>query len=251
MRVMTFNIRYDCKTDGINNFENRKGLIISCIKSENPDIICFQEVLPHVLLWLKEMFSEYYFVGIGREKDLLGEQETIAFKKNKYNLIFLNPYWFSPTPEVPGSKYSIQSDIPRIFTDCLIQDTKTNQLIRVINAHYDHISSEARVFFSKQLINHIQRKIFVNDYKLIICGDFNAEPDSKEILIMKDYDALFDVTDRIDNTLHGFGTLKEKHKIDYIFTNVNTNYSNLRTIKTSDSGVYLSDHFPVCVDLEV
>ena len=49
-------------------------LILEKIRQEKPDIIGFQEVLPHVAAWLKENLTEYYIAGCGREKDLTGEK---------------------------------------------------------------------------------------------------------------------------------------------------------------------------------
>ena len=45
MKVVTFNIRCDYGQDGLNEFANRKELILRKINQEKPDIIGFQEVL--------------------------------------------------------------------------------------------------------------------------------------------------------------------------------------------------------------
>ena len=50
MKLVTFNIRLDWNRDGANNFCYRKDMILKKIGDEKPDIICFQEVLPHVAL---------------------------------------------------------------------------------------------------------------------------------------------------------------------------------------------------------
>ena len=50
MKLVTFNIRCDFGQDGENNFEYRKDLILKKIAQEKPDMICFQEVLPHIAL---------------------------------------------------------------------------------------------------------------------------------------------------------------------------------------------------------
>ena len=60
MKLVTFNIRCDFGQDGENNFEYRKDLILKKIAQEKPDMICFQEVLPHIAKWLKENLTEYY-----------------------------------------------------------------------------------------------------------------------------------------------------------------------------------------------
>ena len=52
MKFVTFNIRCDFGQDGANNFIYRRQLILEKISQETPDIIGFQEVLPHVAAWL-------------------------------------------------------------------------------------------------------------------------------------------------------------------------------------------------------
>ncbi|MCD8021863.1 MAG: hypothetical protein LUF30_02370 [Lachnospiraceae bacterium] len=102
MKLVTFNIRYDGGQDGVNNFEFRKELILEKIAREDPDLICFQEVLPHVLVWLKENLASYMILGCGRGVTLDDECEAIAVKTERFNLIHLDTFWLSPTPEVPG-----------------------------------------------------------------------------------------------------------------------------------------------------
>ena len=74
MKFVTFNIRCDYDQDGENSFRFRKPLILEKIAKEQPDILCFQEVLPHVAAWLKESLTDYYVVGCGRGESLDGEQ---------------------------------------------------------------------------------------------------------------------------------------------------------------------------------
>ena len=45
LKVMTFNIRRDVYTDGINNWQYRKEAIVQMIADNAPDIICMQEVM--------------------------------------------------------------------------------------------------------------------------------------------------------------------------------------------------------------
>ena len=77
MKLVTFNIRCDFGQDGENNFEYRKDLILKKIAQEKPDMICFQEVLPHIAKWLKENLTEYYVIGCGRSPELRDEQHRI------------------------------------------------------------------------------------------------------------------------------------------------------------------------------
>ncbi|MDA3732196.1 hypothetical protein PBV87_11945 [Niameybacter massiliensis] len=79
MKFVTFNIRCDYNQDDNNSFCYRKPYILGKLKNESPDIICFQEVLPHVATWLKENLTDYYVLGCGRDENLEDEQTTIAF----------------------------------------------------------------------------------------------------------------------------------------------------------------------------
>ena len=53
IKTVTFNMRYAWDTDGINSFIHRAGLIYYKIRSEMPDIIGFQEVMPGHREWLQ------------------------------------------------------------------------------------------------------------------------------------------------------------------------------------------------------
>ena len=93
MNIVTFNIRCDHKQDGKNNFEYRKPLIRKCLLEKDSDIVCFQEVLPHMALWLSEVLKDYQLVGCGREKDLTGEQMTVAIRKDRFEMVSMARYW--------------------------------------------------------------------------------------------------------------------------------------------------------------
>ena len=96
MKLVTFNIRCDFDQDGENSFRFRKGLILKKLEAEKPDVICFQEVLPHVAVWLRENLKDYYVVGCGRSEELRDEQVSVAFRKDKLNLISMETFWLSP-----------------------------------------------------------------------------------------------------------------------------------------------------------
>lgn len=120
MKIVTFNIRCDYNQDEENNFCYRKPLILEKLRQEQADIICFQEVLPHVADWLKEELTEYYVIGCGRDETLEGEQVPIAYRKNKFNLLQMETYWLSDEPYIPASVIRIRACargyVPRQFS---------------------------------------------------------------------------------------------------------------------------------------
>ncbi len=249
MKLVTFNIRSAFAQDGINSFEYRKPLIMNKIKAEQPDIICFQEVVPFVAAWMKETLTDYYVIGCGRDEKLEGEQMTIVYNKLRYNLMGLEMFWLSETPSVPGSRYEDQSDCPRICTQALFQDLETKDIFRLYNTHLDHIGSGARKLGLGQILRKMQKDAQEDKLPAILTGDFNALPDSPEMKLMNDYPQYIDMTSEITSTFHNYGTQKEEEKIDYIFAQDCYRLLSATIWEDQKDGVYLSDHYPVCVEM--
>ena len=145
MKLVTFNIRCDFGQDGENNFCFRKPLILEKLRRERPDLICFQEVLPHVAAWLKEELTDCYVIGCGRSETLEDEQLAVAYRKDRLNLIQMETFWLSETPYAPGSRYPRQSVCPRAATEALFEDLSGRTVFRLVNTHLDHEFPEAQI----------------------------------------------------------------------------------------------------------
>ena len=250
MKLVTFNIRCDCRADGANNFEFRKPLIEEKLKQEQPDIVCFQEVMEHVADWLKEIMTEYVVAGCGRGANLDDEQMTVAFRKDKYNLMRMETYWMSETPYVPGSRYPEQSSCPRTCTEVVLRERKSGQVFRVINTHLDHEGVLARCLGLKQIMTKLENEQFFPGFPVIVCGDFNAEPDGEEIRYIAEYPGFVDVTKGIGTTWHDYMRRPDFAQIDYVFVKGNVVCKKAEKWNVEQNGVYLSDHFPVSTILE-
>ena len=248
MKLVTFNIRYDCGHDGENNFCFRKPLILDKIHKEAPDILCFQEVLPHVAVWLKEQLREYYIVGCPRETDLTDEQTCIAYRYDRFNLMKLDTYWLSPTPCVPGSRYEIQSICPRVCTEVTLQELASGKAFRLTNTHLDHEGAPARLLAAQQILDKLDHEPFFPGIPAILVGDMNAEPDSQEIHLLGSI--MRNETADIGYTYHNFGR-GQNVQIDYIFTSGNIRCSHVEKWTDCQNGIYLSDHYPVCAELSL
>lgn len=249
MKFVTFNIRYDCGEDGINNFSNRKPLILKKIAEENPDIICFQEVLPHVAAWLKESLTDYYVIGCPRSETLEDEQVAIAYKKDRLNLMKMDSYWLSQTPYVPGSRYPEQSICPRICNEVVMQDQTTGQVFRVVNTHLDHIGTAARSRGLEQILKVLDEEVFFPQAPVIVTGDFNAAADSEELKIIRQAPGFADATADVGVTYHGYGKAECQEQIDYIFIKGGITCESVEKWTDVQDGIYLSDHYPICAVL--
>lgn len=248
MKLVTFNIRCDYQQDGNNNFCFRQPLILEKLRREKPDIVCFQEVLPHVAAWLKEALPDYLVVGCGRSENLRDEQLTVACRKDRMNLIRMETFWLSETPGVPGSRYPRQSICPRIGTEVLLEDLEDGYVFWLTNVHLDHEFPEARERGLAQLLRRAREHPLFPRAPQIILGDLNAEADSPELAALAG-SPFRNAAQGMGDTFHGFGRGEPPCAIDYILTQ---GFACRGVEKWMDEqeGVYLSDHYPLCALLD-
>ena len=87
-----------------------------------------------------------------------------------------------------------------------------------------------------------------------MAGDFNAEPESDEMEILREHKDYVNLTEGIGSTYHGFSSEEQEESIDYIYVRngEKTGFSCTSVEKWKDrkGSVWLSDHYPVCVCLE-
>ena len=251
MKLVTYNIRFDGGLDGNNNFCYRQPLILKKITEENPDIICFQEVLEHVADWLKENLTEYVVVGCGREADLGGEQMTVAYKRSNFNMMRMETYWMSETPYVPGSRHKEQSMCPRTCTELVLFEKESGKIFRVINTHLDHEGAAARIRGLEQILKKLDEENFFPGVPVVVAGDFNVEPDGEELQVILNAPGFVDATEGIGATWHDFMRQPDCKQIDYVFIRGEICCEGVEKWTDEDNGVYLSDHFPVSCILKL
>lgn len=252
MKIMTFNLRYDNEGDGINSFSKRYPRALEIIRQENPDIIGFQEVNDSMKARLRSWLTEYTVLGCGRDWNYKGESMLVAFKPELFELISLDSVWLSETPNVAGSRYALDhSPCPRMYTSILLKHNDIEKPFRFINTHLDHTGEMARVQEATQLTNDISKF----EEKFILTGDFNAEPNAREIKMITEKlsnKGCIDCTLNVGASFHNFGAFSEEEqiKIDYIFTNgVCKNAYRVEDIPVN--GQYYSDHFAICAEIEL
>lgn len=250
LKFVTFNIRCDFDQDEENSFRYRKPLILEKLEKEKPDVICFQEVLPHVARWLKEVLTDYYVIGCGRSETLEDEQVAVAYRKDRMNLISMETFWLSPTPYTPASRYQEQSICPRVCTEAVFEDLEEKKVFRLVNLHLDHMGVQARILGLEQILKKVEEAKLFPEAPVILAGDFNAEPDGEEIRMMEKWSRYQNMTEGIGITYHGFREDEEPERIDYIYTD---GFGCRKVEKWEDrkDGVWLSDHYPLCAELEL
>lgn len=252
MKLLTCNIRYDCRKDGENNFCFRAPLLLEKILAEQPDLICFQEVLPHVAAFLKENLRDYYIAGCGRSGTLRDEEEALAWRRDRLNLISMDTFWLSPTPGVPGSRYLEQSICPRVCTTAVFELLDERRLFRVYNIHLDHMGVRARQLGLEQIVKDAEERETRGlslPTPVILAGDFNTGPDGPEVRGLAEGGEYLNLTEGIGITYHGFSPEDAQEQIDYIFAQSPIRCSRVRKWEDKRGNIWLSDHYPVCGEL--
>ena len=251
IKVMTYNIRYDAPSDGVNQWPKRTHKVYDLIKKHDPDLIGLQEVLHHQLTDLIQNLPAYSYIGVGRDDGKTkGEYSAILYKKARFKAMDQNTFWLSETPAVPGSK-SWDAAITRVASWGTFRDLKSNKEFLMINTHFDHIGVESR----KNSAAILKKKAgeIAKYFPLIITGDFNCTRDDgpyQTIMDPKNVQLVDPAPKNPPGTFCSFTVNSIACKaIDYIFHSQEWKSDAYQVITDNDGKYYPSDHLPVAVEL--
>ncbi len=248
MKIVTFNLRCLYNGDGVNSLMHRAFLIYDKVKEEKPDVVAFQEVREKSLEVLEKLFlDEYVFVGQLREENYSEEGLYTMVRRETCQVLGFETIWLSPTPYVVASRFENQSVCSRICTQTLVRHKESGKVMNFFNIHLDHISEEARVLGVKCAFEFIEEHTKKRNCPLVLLGDFNALPDSETIKLCKE--KFVEATEKVETTFHDFG--KKAAKIDYIFVSeeLKNEVKDVKIWDNCENGIYLSDHYPIEVNL--
>ncbi len=253
-RVTSFNIRYDNPKDGRNSWKERRDIFLKTISQIKPDILALQEVLYNQLCFIRKGLPAYDYVGVGREDGgLRGEFVPIFFKKDVFYKLSDGCFWLSETPDLPGSR-GWGAKLPRIvcWVKIALRYSVEDCPIYVFNAHFSHVSEEARVKSAELLVRYVEN--LGNRGHVILTGDFNAVVGSLpyDILVKAvGYDTGYRVGNKRTGTYHGFTGIPTDRTIDWIIVSGDMELKSFSVCDYNVEGKYPSDHFPVSADLNI
>lgn len=269
VRVMSFNIRYGTANDGANRWENRKQLVFRVIRTHHPDFVGLQEALHFQIEEIMEALPDYQKIGVGRDDGKTrGEYSAILYNAERFRVDAHDTFWFSETPEVPGSK-DWGNNITRICSWGRFVEKSTGRAMYHFNLHLDHQSQNSREKSVALLIRRIQARTHPDP--VVVTGDFNAGEDNPAIRDMKGADnpgggypagtrnpiPLVDTFRELYPDATGVGTFNgfegntDGPKIDYIFVEPGTKVLEAEILRDNDNGQYPSDHFPVLARIDL
>lgn len=256
LKIMTYNIRLDIKTDGENQWSNRKDFLLSQIKFYEPTIFGTQEGRPNQIKYITEKLPNYAFIGHGRDGGNKGEYSAIFYDSTKVRFSNVHTFWLSETPNKKSLGWD--ASYPRICTYGLMNVLNSEKQIWVFNTHLDHQGALAQRNGMQLILQEI-KKVNTKNYPVIITGDFNVTPDSDVISTLSlEYDDAKILAGEnafgTDGTFNGFKFHEPiTRRIDYIFFSKNAKLSVSKYAVLTDSKdlKYPSDHFPVYAEIKL
>lgn len=249
LKVMSYNIRYGDANDGTNSWSWRYPATAEMIKDQQPDVFGVQEALSYQVLFIKENFRDYDYVGVGRsdgKKD--GEYAAVFWNKKRVSMLKWGYFWLSETPDKPSLGWD--AVCYRIATWALMKDKKTGRKFYFVNTHLDHVGVEARKNGLQMIADRIGA-LNKDSYPVVLTGDFNVTPENEALKTLEGkMKSARSVASRTDNkgTFNNWG--KDSKEIDYIYFSGFSACPEFETVtKKYAKRSFVSDHFPITARL--
>lgn len=276
-KFVTFNSQGN-DTGATTSWWARRDNVKAFMEAQGVEILGLQEVLGNGAgkttgyMWddLKTVFPDFDLIGRGREagKEKTSEGVALMFDRTKWGLLeegggakSSGTFWLSDDPDTPGSK-SFESQYVRTASWAKLYSRTTGVKLFVAVAHLDiqgsrtYPESEATRKQQVQVLHNQIAALNTNNYPIIVCGDFNTEPQNEAIEAMMhnttsglDFYNGYKISEHrsgnTDLTLHNFKETPTR-TIDYVF--VQKDKFRVTEAYVPDpkyNGAYLSDHSPV------
>jgi endonuclease/exonuclease/phosphatase family metal-dependent hydrolase len=256
INVITFNIRLNTASDGINAWPNRVEMVTGLIKYHEPDIFGLQEALFDQIEDIQKNLPDFEWFGAGRDDGKkAGEFCPVFFNKTKFILIEQHTFWLSETPEKPSKSWD--SSLNRIVTWGRFKSKVTGKQFLVFNTHFDHKGMEARKQSAKLIRKKIEELTKDKNLPVILTGDFNLTPDQEPIALLKRY--FSDSREVTEQPPYGpVGTFNSfdwnapmEGRIDYIFVHGEIKVLKYAVLTDSKEKRWPSDHLPVFAKVQL
>ena len=255
LKVMTFNLRYGTAKDGEDDWEHRRDMVARTIRDVNPDVMGTQECILFQAECLADQLPEYYWFGIGRDRDGDGESCAVFYRKDLLNLVESGTFWLSEDPDTPGSR-SWDSSMTRCCTWAKFYHREARRFFYFFNTHFDHKGEESRRQAARLIVERTAK--IPSDIPIVVSGDFNATAGREkpwEIFTDAGFTDAWRAAKETKGsvqTFNGFQPIDPKpteNRIDWILFKGSVSVPLCETIMYQEGGRWPSDHFPVHADL--
>lgn len=256
--VMTYNIRLGTANDGEDHWTRRRDMLFELLREHQPDLIGLQEAFRFQIDEILAAVPGYGVVGVGRDDGRAGgETSAILFKTSRLHVAESGTFWFSDTPDTPGTR-TWGNRYNRVSSWARFIDADGRGFYHY-NLHLDHESQPSREKSVELLRSRIESRSRP-DEPVVVSGDFNVGEDNPALhyllgapgagsgaprFLMDTFRALHPTATEVGTfTAFKFGETRGD-KIDYVLVLPGTEVLSADIIRTSRNGRYPSDHFPV------
>jgi endonuclease/exonuclease/phosphatase family metal-dependent hydrolase len=268
LKIMSFNIRRGTAHDGRNSWVFRRHLVSEVLTRCHPDVLGLQEALDFQIAEIHSMLPGYKMSGAENSGSGRVLHNAIFFNAARFVLSEQGIFWFSDTPEIPGSK-GWGNIMTRKCAWVRLTDKDSQQPFYFYNTHLDHLSPYSR----KKSVILLMQRIHARSYPdaFVLTGDFNSREKSAPIKYLKgkiplsirnkgrvlNPDPLRDTFRvRYPNlrnaaTFHGYRRFFFRFKLDYTFVSSSIRVLDARIIQLCLKKCYPSDHFPLFTRIDV
>lgn len=174
--VMTYNILHSLNPLPPANWSNRRPLVWHVISRHGPDVLALQELLSGQLDAFEEQFHRTYaWVGQGHNGGRDGEILPVAWRRNRFELVAHDFFWFSPTPQVVGSK-GWGGRFPRVATWVRLREKATGGELVIVNNHWEADNELMAARRESALLLLRKTAGLPPELPVFLVGDFNVVP---------------------------------------------------------------------------
>ncbi len=286
LRVASYNMAFCRNSNDLKIWDARKDYIMQVLRDEKIDICAAQEPYAFQMKYLAARAPEYAFAETptgdetpekfaartpnfqDRNLILPNMNNPVWYRRDKFELLNLGRFYFSPTPEkMSGCWLSDRWDKIRHCTWAEFSDKKTSKRFFVFNVHFVVSQNDAdkEALFSARLLLEKIGKI-AGETPFFVMGDFNATEAAdciKLLLASPEMKSARRAAGKIPamqkTSFIGFDPAKKsayKEIIDHIFVSNSVRvktFSILRPQYKNAAGEVIdpSDHLPLVIDAEL
>lgn len=277
LNIMSFNIRQDdgglgnrASTNGwyklFSDSGGRRDRALTTVQTYNPDLLGIEEALPNQLadLQASAALAGYGYYGPGRAADGGNEHDGIFYRTSRFTPVAQGSFWLSTTPSTPGTTFTgggTDTGNPRMANWMKLADNQTGQTYFVMNTHW---SLDSQAESQSAALMRTEITALSGGLPLVVLGDFNATLTSSSMRTLAgatnptgfqltdSYRKVFPTVGPNELTFHNFTGATAGSSIDHIlYSAANFTATAAAIVRTSYSGLYPSDHYPVTTTLQV
>ena len=259
LRVMTFNILTHRAWGRQWRWSRRRKAVTDAIDAWDPDLLCLQEAGHLQARYVCEHRSGFGMVAAGRSDGLhRGEHVPIYFRQDRLTLLDAGHFWYSDSPDRPGSRYWY-SLVPRMATWARLRDGLVGRELWVFNTHLCCFWEGARLKSARLLRREVME--LSGGEAAVVMGDFNAPSGAivfhalaggqgDDFRLQDAYRQVHPHYSPAEQTLHGPMGVPVPARIDWILHTPHLRATEAFIDRSKRRGRHPSDHFPVGAELQ-